>query len=118
MSGDPPRLAGETEETVPRSSWFSVPSRAVARELKVPPWDPPEQRPRTPIPFDPDSGPLRRFSPRKSWPEVAAFDAKLAQLDQQRVKLGERIGSLDQAIGEARRDDQQVLATWQLGGAQ
>jgi hypothetical protein len=97
---------------------FSVPSRVVARELKVPLWDPPEPRSRSPIPFDPDTGPLRRLSPRKSWPEVVAIDEKLDRIDKQRVGLGERIGRLDQAISEARREDQQSLATWQLAGAE
>jgi hypothetical protein len=108
-------VEAEGEKAEPAT--FSVPSRVVARELKVPPWDPPEPRPRTPFPFDPDTGPLRRFSPRKSWPEVAAIDAKLAQLDRQRMAIGERIGQLEQKIREAALHDKEAVAEWQLTGA-
>jgi len=116
MSGEPPRLVKVSEEVTPESPWYSVPSRAVARELKVPPWNPPASHSRPIVSTDP--GPLRRFSPRKSWPEVAAIDAKVGRLDKQRVGLSEQIGRLEQAISEARRDDQQSLATWQLAGGE
>jgi hypothetical protein len=113
MSGEPPRLVNAPEEGE-SGNVFSVPSRVVARELRVPLHDPPQSRP---LPFDPDSGPLRRFSPRKTWAEVSAFDSKLGQLDRHRVELGEKIGRLEQEIREARLADKQAVAEWQLEGA-
>jgi hypothetical protein len=115
MSEEPPRLVNPPEEDAPKSSWYSVPTRAVAREVRVPLFnDPPQPRSRTAVPAD--SGPLRRFSPLKSWPEVAAYDAKLAQLDRQRSELGERIGRLEQSINDARTADRTAVADWQLAG--
>jgi hypothetical protein len=110
-----PRLVepekGESGQT------YSVPSRVVARELRVPLHDPPEPRPRS-APFDPDSsGPFRRFSPLKSWPEVRAIDAKLTQLDRQRAELAENVGGLERAVSDAKLADRAAVADWQLAGA-
>jgi hypothetical protein len=91
---------------------FNVPSRVAVTELRVPLIDFPEP-PRT---FE-EAGPLRRFSPRKSWPEVGAIDAKLAKLDRQRAELGEKIAQLEQAIRDAARADMEAVAEWQLAGS-
>jgi hypothetical protein len=80
---------------------LEVPARVAVTELKTPLHDPPKPRPRT-SPVDPDAGPLRRFSPRKSWPDVAAIDAKMEQLDRQRMAIGERIGQLEQVRRRVR----------------
>jgi hypothetical protein len=96
---------------------LEVPARVAVTELKVPLSDPPKPPSRSPIPVDPDAGPLRRFSPRKSWPEVAAIDAKLDQLDGRRVAIGERIAHLEQEIREAAVRDKEAVAEWQLGNA-
>jgi hypothetical protein len=115
MIEKPPRLVSAPEEDAPESSWYSVPSRSVARELRVPLHDPPKARPRGAS--DPDPGPFRRFSPRKSWPEVRAIDAKLTQLDHQRTELGEKIARLDAAVSYAKLADRRAVADWQLAGA-
>jgi hypothetical protein len=93
---------------------LEVPARVAVTELKTPLHDPPKPRPRT-SPVDPDAGPLRRFSPRKSWPDVAAIDAKMEQLDRRRMAIGERIGQLEQEIREAALRDK---ARRRRGGAE
>lgn len=108
-------------EENPHFERFVLPTRPVALELPVPlsewPGATGGNTSRTPIPpFTPEGGPLRRFSPRKSWPEVAAIDAKLDQLDRQRMETGARIGQLERAVADAQLADKTAVAGWQMDG--
>jgi hypothetical protein len=99
---------------------LNVPAQRPVTEIKVPLFErqpPPVDRAR---PYPPDlgqSGPLRRLSPQKSWPEVVAFDERLDALDVRRMELGKRLAELEQEKRDAEFADKRALADWQVGGA-
>jgi hypothetical protein len=111
-----PTEPGDAALTPEGYTRFVIPARPSAVELTVPIF---ERPPASQTPFPPkleQAGPLRRFSPRKSWPEVRELDRRMDRLDEQRVRIGERIGALEQAVRAATLADKQALADWQLGG--
>lgn len=127
MKDDGVKLSYVREETVefepveppkppgyPRRPTFPPPSRGGAPEWAQ--YHPETGLPRTLI--EEEQSAFRRFSPRRSrWPEVAAFDARVSELDTRRAKLVERVGELQQQIAQAEEGDRQALAEWTVDPA-
>jgi len=59
-----------------------------------------------------EQGALRRFSPRRSWPELAAHDTKIAEADRARETVQHRIQELRAQLSRASVLDEQRLVTW------
>ncbi|MEJ7569988.1 MAG: hypothetical protein WKF41_17200 [Gaiellaceae bacterium] len=59
-----------------------------------------------------EQGALRRFSPRRSWPELAEHDRKIAEADQDRETVRQRIQELRQQLTRATVQDEQSLVAW------
>ncbi len=59
-----------------------------------------------------EQGALRRFSPRRSWPELAEHDQKIAEADRDRETVRERIQGLRAQLTLATVQDEQSLVAW------
>lgn len=59
-----------------------------------------------------EQGALRRFSPRRSWPELAEHDQKIAEADQDREAVHQRIQELRAQLSHATVEDEQGLVAW------
>ena len=59
-----------------------------------------------------EQGALRRFSPRRSWPELAEHDRKIDDADQDRETVNQRIQELRTQLSHALVQDEQRLITW------
>jgi hypothetical protein len=59
----------------------------------------------------------RRFSPRKSWPEVAKIDQRVHELERKQGALGAEVATRREQHAAAQVHDRQALADWvQAGG--
>ena len=59
-----------------------------------------------------EQGALRRFSPRRSWPEIAEHDQRIAEADRDRETVQQRIQSLREQLALANVQDEQRLVDW------
>jgi len=59
-----------------------------------------------------EQGALRRFSPRRSWPELAEHDHKIAEADRNRETVNQRIQDLRAQLTLATVQDEQRLVDW------
>ncbi len=59
-----------------------------------------------------EQGALRRFSPRRSWPELAEHDQRIDEADRNRETVHQRIQDLRQQLTLATVQDEQHLVAW------
>ena len=60
---------------------------------------------------------LKRFSPRRSrWPELHAFDERLAEIDARQARANDELAELRERLAQAKREDSQALADWIAAG--
>ena len=59
-----------------------------------------------------EQGALRRFSPRRSWPDLAEHDQRIAEADRDRETVRQRIQDLRQQLTLATVQDEQRLIGW------
>lgn len=82
---------------------------ATAAAAKIPP-PPPDPIYRTLA--QAEQGALRRFSPRRSWPDLAEHDQKIADADRDRETVHQRIQDLRLQLSHATVQDEQRLVDW------